>query len=332
MKKISIIIPVYNSSKYLKTCLDSIRQQTFSNWEAICIDDGSTDESYAILKNYSEQDSRFRVYRQKNAGQSSARNFGLTLVRGDYISFVDSDDFIEPEFLKHLYENMENNSAQISISGVAYYNENGKKISQSSSKRKIMHFDEFMRELFRKRLFQEYLCDKLFCASMFDGITLPLNSYYEDSAVMASLFEKASTIVYDGRVCYCYRMHASSSIHSSFSQKKKNLIAYRLNNVRLSEKFDHAFDLETKTALLSAIHFTYLEILNTDEYLKWIPFALKNEQYIPKDIPVLGNGLIKLFDKPFVFCVQKFGFCPKILIIQNFIKRIVKTIVGSINL
>ena len=95
----SIIIPVYNTSQYLPQCLDSIVAQSFSNWEAICIDDGSTDDSGDILDLYSKKDRRFRVYHIANSGVAQARNFGLRLVQGNWICFIDSDDFVDGDFL-----------------------------------------------------------------------------------------------------------------------------------------------------------------------------------------------------------------------------------------
>jgi glycosyltransferase involved in cell wall biosynthesis len=94
--KFSIIIPVFNVAPYLRECLDSVLAQTFTDWEAICVDDGSTDESGAILDEYAEKDSRFKVIHQQNAGVSAARNAALGVVRGEWVWFVDSDDSIKP--------------------------------------------------------------------------------------------------------------------------------------------------------------------------------------------------------------------------------------------
>ena len=95
---ISIIVPVYNVEKYLRECLDSISQLKAVTWEAILVDDGSTDTSGKICDEYAKQDSRFRVIHQKNAGVSAARNAGLDAAKGDWIWFVDSDDSINPDF------------------------------------------------------------------------------------------------------------------------------------------------------------------------------------------------------------------------------------------
>ena len=102
--KFSIIIPVYNVASYLRECLDSVLAQTFTDWEAICIDDGSTDGSGAILDEYAVRDARFRVIHQKNAGVSVARNAALDVAKGEWICFVDADDWISATWYSHFAE------------------------------------------------------------------------------------------------------------------------------------------------------------------------------------------------------------------------------------
>lgn len=112
----SIIIPVYNVATYLRECLDSVLVQTFSNWEAICIDDGSTDCSGAILDEYSAKDKRFRVIHRQNAGVSAARNKGLDVAAGEWVWFVDADDAIHPDSLEFLSKLISKNSGAKTIS------------------------------------------------------------------------------------------------------------------------------------------------------------------------------------------------------------------------
>ena len=101
--KISIIIPMYNVEKYLRRCLDSVQNQTFTDWQAICVDDGSPDKSGEIAEEYAKKDKRFVVIHKENGGQSEARNIAVQYVTGDYILFVDSDDFIHPQTLELTY-------------------------------------------------------------------------------------------------------------------------------------------------------------------------------------------------------------------------------------
>lgn len=101
---ISIIVPVYNVEKYIAKCLDSLVNQTYLNIEILLIDDGSTDKSLSICKKYAAVDSRIKLFSKENGGVSSARNLGLLHVQGEYVVFVDSDDFVSPKYCEHLYQ------------------------------------------------------------------------------------------------------------------------------------------------------------------------------------------------------------------------------------
>ena len=102
--KVSIIIPVYNVEAYLPACLDAILAQTFGEWEAVCVNDGSTDTSEKILKKYAQKDPRIKVISQQNQGVSAARNTALNAANGNYICFIDADDEVAPTFLEKLYQ------------------------------------------------------------------------------------------------------------------------------------------------------------------------------------------------------------------------------------
>ena len=106
---ISIIIPVYNTAHYLDLCLESVLEQSYTDWECILVDDGSTDNSGEICDKWGKRDNRFVIIHQKNQGVSSARNHGLEKSKGEFICFIDSDDWVEPMYLSHLYDGMKNN-------------------------------------------------------------------------------------------------------------------------------------------------------------------------------------------------------------------------------
>lgn len=114
MKLLSIIIPVYNSEKYLKKCLDSVATQTYSQWECLLIDDGSTDHSPEICKSYSERDSRFKYLRKKNGGVADTRNYGLEQVQGEYVGVVDNDDMLHPMMYQYLIDKLESTNSEVS--------------------------------------------------------------------------------------------------------------------------------------------------------------------------------------------------------------------------
>ena len=141
--KISVIIPVYNTEPWLKECLDSVLHQTMVDFEVICVDDGSTDRSSAVLQEYATKDARFCVISQNNQGQSAARNAGLKIARGTYIYFLDSDDYIEPDLLETACRESDAKNLDIVIFDMIVFGEAG--ISQKTvdikNKYYIMHGD-----------------------------------------------------------------------------------------------------------------------------------------------------------------------------------------------
>lgn len=113
MPTISVVIPVYNVERYLRRCLDSVMQQTFSDWEAVCVNDGSSDGSRAILQEFADRDSRFRIIDKENGGVSDARNVGVANALGEYVIFLDSDDLIHPQTMEISYALSQRDSSDI---------------------------------------------------------------------------------------------------------------------------------------------------------------------------------------------------------------------------
>ena len=118
MPKVSIVIPVYNAEKYILRCMESIENQTFKDFEVIAVDDGSSDSSLKILEKFSEKTTFLKLLRQKNMGAAKARNTGIKNAAGDFICFVDSDDWLEPEYLEILVKNQEETGCDISMIGI----------------------------------------------------------------------------------------------------------------------------------------------------------------------------------------------------------------------
>lgn len=118
MSKVSIIVPVYNVEKYLRKCIDSLINQTLKDIEIICINDGSTDKSLEILKEYKNRDSRIILLNQENSGQSVARNRGIEIVKGEYLGFVDPDDWIDLDYYEKLYNAASTNDTDIAVGGI----------------------------------------------------------------------------------------------------------------------------------------------------------------------------------------------------------------------
>lgn len=127
--KISVIIPIYNAGKFIRKCLESVVNQMFTDFEVICIDDGSTDESSSILSEYASRYKNITVVQQKNMGQGPTRNRGVSLAVGKYIKFVDADDYLHLDALQILYETAERTKADIIVSKAFCVNETGDNIS-----------------------------------------------------------------------------------------------------------------------------------------------------------------------------------------------------------
>ncbi len=118
MFKVSVIIPIYNREKFLKKCIESVQTQTLKDIEIICVNDGSADNSLKIIKKYLEKDNRIKLINKKNEGLSAARNDGLEIAQGEYVSFVDSDDWIDSDFLEKLYSAAKKYDADIAVCGI----------------------------------------------------------------------------------------------------------------------------------------------------------------------------------------------------------------------
>ncbi|MBF0787147.1 MULTISPECIES: SP_1767 family glycosyltransferase [unclassified Streptococcus] len=209
---ISIIVPVYNVERYLKRCLDSLVKQTYVDFELLLINDGSTDNSALICEEYARTDSRIRVIHQENAGPSAARNRGLELARGRYITFVDSDDFVEVDYLENLHTALEKNEADISICNFNSFNEERQSFLFSITKE--MYFEQTytveewlnQENTAKNNLYLTFTFSplKLFKRELFDGIVFPIGRLREDDATIYKLYLKARKIAFINQGAYYY--------------------------------------------------------------------------------------------------------------------------------
>ena len=179
MSLVSVIIPVYNVEKYLHRCLNSVKNQSFKNLDVILIDDGSTDKSGEICENYCKEDFRFRVIHQKNRGQATARNLALDMAKGDYICFVDSDDYIEKTMIETLYNSITNNNADIAVCGYNRVNETGELIKTffPFNSERVLNKREAVLEILKDIHLFSFLWDKIFKRELFKNIRLPENKH-----------------------------------------------------------------------------------------------------------------------------------------------------------
>lgn len=210
--QLSIIVPVYNVMRFLRECLDSIASQTFSDWEAILVDDGSTDGSGAVCDEYAARDPRFRVIHKANGGQSSARNMALDVARGEYIGFVDSDDFIKPEMYAVLVGNACKYNADIAVCGFInlYVDHTG--TDYQITELEVAGRDRAL-EILGCSFDSDVVWNKIYRREIFT-IRFPMGKLFEDTRIIAHIFDKASTVVFDPDMLYYYRMRAGSTMNS----------------------------------------------------------------------------------------------------------------------
>lgn len=218
---ISIIVPVYNVKEYVEKCLDSICGQTYNNLEIIVVDDGSTDGSGEICDKYAQLDSRIKVFHQSNAGQSAARNKALDIAQGEYLGFVDSDDWIEEDMYEFLYCLLKENHADISI--CSHYKDKGEKSISKYASGGVFVFtrDEAIRALVVDKRVRNYLVDKLYKRQLFENIRLPLNRVYEDLAISYKVFYGAEKVVMREVPKYHYVIREGSTTQSKYNPEKE---------------------------------------------------------------------------------------------------------------
>lgn len=221
---ISVVVPVYNVEKYLERCVDSIIKQTYKNLDIILVDDGSPDNSGKICDNYKEKYTNIRVIHQKNQGLSVARNNGLAVAKGSYITFVDSDDWIAPDMVSVMYKNLKKSYADISVIGFYNVYEDRKMVKNTiGNKTQIMTSMEAL-ECF---LFNGYITPcvwgKLYKIDIWSGVKCPPGKLFEDQYTTYKLLDKANKIVFNPYPYYYYLKRNGSIGHSGFSEKTYEL-------------------------------------------------------------------------------------------------------------
>lgn len=212
--KVSVIIPVYNVEKFLRKCLKSVITQSFRNLEIIVVNDGSTDTSPKICEECAKLDSRIKVINKTNGGLSDARNAGMIHMTGQYIAFIDSDDFIDREYIRVLYDNAINNDADISICNYEQINEGENPIVSADENQDLRFFDrkEAMYALFSDELKMQFTTawGKLYKRDIFNDIQYPKGRKYEDTSIAHLTYDRAIKTVYTGKKMYYYVIRSGS--------------------------------------------------------------------------------------------------------------------------
>lgn len=231
---ISIVIPVYNVEPYLNKCLESIINQTYNNLEIIIIDDGSTDNSGKICDSYAKIDQRIKVIHKSNEGQSKARNIGIEMAKGNFIGFVDSDDYIKTNMFEILFKNIKEYNADISISNIIHIKGKKRKNIESHQLIDIYDKNEALKQLLQNHI-TNYIYNKLYRKELWKGIRFPIGKLLEDMDVMYRILEKANKIVCTNETEYYYIWRKNSSIaniNKKITNDLKEIVDKRYNYLK----------------------------------------------------------------------------------------------------
>ena len=263
---ISVIVPVYNVEPYLRRCVDSILRQTYRNLEILLVDDGSTDRSGTICDEYARQDTRVRVIHQKNQGQAAARNHGIDQEKGGYLSFVDSDDFIDERMLETLYHDAVEADVMLAAAGF-------RKVSDAVASSaptegigpEIMSGKEAIDSLLLSEEIGDFPWNKLYDRRLFDGVRYPEGYIFEDLGTTYRLVERCPRISFRREALYNYYQRADSTLNQTkklrFYENKFDMGYSRY--VWLRERYGEF--LENDAALLSNIEHCWPYLAQEEE-------------------------------------------------------------------
>lgn len=280
--KVSIIVPVYNIEKYVQECIESIRKQTFDNIEILLVDDGSTDKSGEICDQFQDKDNRIRVIHQKNGGLACAVNTGLTHATGEYILFVDGDDWICPFTVEYALELLQKEKANM----VLYDFSCAPDFVQEDEYLEVTDNVGALKNLYiensnfpRLRLMTTVRWSKLYKRELLEGIVFPEGRIHEDEIVHEILY-RADKVVYTNKKCYYYRQREGSIVHETLSIKALDKLQSFKERVQF---FENVNNQELLSFAVNKFVFLYMQLFckcelvqNKDEQKD---FLLKLKEY-----------------------------------------------------
>ncbi|MDD7267806.1 MAG: glycosyltransferase family 2 protein [Lachnospiraceae bacterium] len=218
--KVSIVIPVYNVEVWLERCLDSVLQQTYRELEIIMVNDGATDHSEEICRRYLEQDDRLRYVYQENQGLSAARNRGQQEATGDYVIFIDSDDYIHPDMIALLVDRAESSGAEVTVCGIMnVYQNSSTPQYQDTEFEAACDKEDFLRWYLVGDRVPGSICNKLLKKSLTDKLAFPVGKIYEDANYTFDLVRLANSFYVTTRPYYYYFHRSNSITTSAYSPK-----------------------------------------------------------------------------------------------------------------
>lgn len=261
---ISIVVPIYNVEKYLKKCVDSIINQTYKNLEIILVDDGSPDNCSKICDEYARQDSRIKVIHKENGGLSEARNAGMKIATGEYISFIDSDDWIKSEMIEDMYNRMIEDKSDLASSGVLWVDENGVEIRNATvSENCVLNTEQALSELINDGKLKQHVWNKLYKTDLIKNIPFDKGKYHEDVFWSYQVIGKAEKISVEKNSYYYYVQRSESIMGEKYSAKRLDALdAMELRCEYTKEKFPKLYNNALNVYIGSCMYHLQLAILS----------------------------------------------------------------------
>jgi glycosyltransferase involved in cell wall biosynthesis len=292
MPKISFIIPVYNAEKYLERCLESIRCQSDGDFEAVLIDDGSTDSSKGIYKKFADSDARFICKTQKNSGASAARNAGISLARGEYIAFVDADDYIDADYVETLYPYAKETGADMVHFGFRYIPDGKTEVAEQRPKNRIVAVcpENLLKHFCADWLYplmRIYVWSKLLRRDFITAKNIRFNTqtaYAEDRNFCYKVLTQSERTAYFDFAPYFYFTNTDSITHTANDFEKNNIFAKYLFSC--FDVFDYwkAKDIRVLDAIRPVI------------ILRALQAAMFNAKRSTADISEIAKAALKAID------------------------------------
>lgn len=246
---VSVIVPIYNVEKYLRRCVESILSQSYKKMEIILVDDGSEDGSSQICDYYEEIDERIHVVHKENGGLSDARNAGIDICKGEYLLFIDSDDYIRSDMVEGMLEVAIKEEADIVECGVLYEDEDSPKRSGKRKKtelRKSFDHEQAVTNIldYKSRIMA---WGKLYRANLFKSIRFPYGKLHEDEFIVPFVVDLCSKYVYMDKQSYIYVQRKGSITNSAFNTKRLDILdAHEKRLAFFSDKYNGKYNIIIK--------------------------------------------------------------------------------------
>lgn len=259
---ISVIVPIYKVEQYLCRCVECLTAQTYKNLEIILVDDGSPDNCPQLCDAYAKKDSRIKVIHKKNGGLSDARNAGMKVATGEYISFIDSDDYVSNDFIETLYNAiLSENSDIVECSVVKFYEDEHFDEYKDDLKITSFNTEESLSKLIAENPFKQHVWNKLYKSDLVSGVPYAVGKLNEDEFWTYQIFGQAKKVTRVNKTMYYYFQRQSSIMGNTYNLRRLDALEGKANRQKYIEKYFPGLAAQAKVDLFESCIFAYQSVL-----------------------------------------------------------------------